>query len=317
MNGMTLLNLVSRRAPFALMALILTTSLYAQPQAVTRVEGLVLDEESGIAVGCKIYVYNPAGKRVQSLSSNTDDGSYLVVLNDAGPHKFVMGGHNVYRKEYEVTVPKSSKFQELKQNFTVRSFRQGAVLYQGVAFEKNSAQLSAEGRHGMETILAAMTDNQQLQIEVDLYPDEDAVTAMQDDSTRAYAKDMAAWEKAMKAYEKKYKKAKTKPEPPAQPQPRGVPADPNMQLLQDRKAVVTSFLKDARNVELRVKVNANALPPGLAKQAISVDEAKAELTRKKPGKTKAVAPAKGKAAPTASHNSLVVKVGEVKRLFGD
>ena len=129
----------------------------------------------------------------------------------------------------------------------------------------------------------------------------------------------------MKAYENKYKKAKTTPEPPLQPQPRGVPADPNSQLLEDRKTVITTYLKDARNVELRVQLNANALPPGLVKKPITEDEARAELTSKKKStkstKQSKSSSTKGKGAPAAaaaaSHNTLVVKVGEVKRLFGD
>jgi len=310
------------RAVLLLLAILAIESgmAYAQPQAVTRVEGVIQDEESGGPVGCKIYIYDPNGKRIRSISSNSKDGTYLMVLNDAGKHKLVLGGHNVYRKEYDLEVPKSTEFQEIKQNYTVRVFREGTELFAAKAFEPNSSVLTAEGRHGLASILEALNDNQQLQVVMDIYPDQDQMASAQADSIKAFIMDSLAWDKEMKAYEKKYRRKKEKPEPPAMPARRGMPTDPNNDLVNARKQALKDYFKDVRNADLRIAIDAKPLPASAVQAAPSEEEIIKELTAKKSKKSskgKKGSASADEAAPMPMHNTLVVKIGEVKRLFGD
>ncbi len=308
------------RAVLILLAILMVggPSALAQPQAVTRVEGFIQDEESGGPVGCKIYIYGPDGERIRSISSNSKDGSYLMVLNDAGKHKLVLGGHNVYRKEYEIEIPRSTDFQDIDRNFTVRVFREGTELYAGKAFELNSAILSAEGRHGLASILEAVNDNQQLQVVVDVYPDVDQVADLQADSIKAYLQDSIAWEKEMKKYEKKYRRKKEKPEPPAQPERRVMPEDPNVELVAARKKAVKDYFKDVRNADLRISVDVHDLPADAVEEAPSEEDILKELTAKKKRSSKKKKSTTEDETPTGpEHNTLIVKIGKVKRLFGD
>ena len=176
-----------------LCAIVIATATSFAQQAVTRVEGKITDEISGNPVGCKIYVYNEAGKRVRSIRSNSADGTYLAVVNDAGKHKFVLAGHNVYRKEFFVQIPASTKFQEVAQDFTVKMFSEGFVLYEGEAFELNSAVMTPAASASLKEVIEAVTVNQQLNLNITVTVDQDQMAGMVQDSITKFLKDSIDW----------------------------------------------------------------------------------------------------------------------------
>lgn len=291
-----------------LLAIVVTASI-AQPQAVTRVEGKITDELTGSPVECKVYIYDPAGKRIRTLSSNSTDGSYLTVLNEAGTYKFSLGGHNVYRKDYSVVVPKSSSFQEVKQDFTVREFKQGTPLYSGIAFDRGSTTLNATSQQALASLKADLETNQQLQVVVRISSDPGVEAAMRTAAFRAYFVDSLAWAKSMKAYEKKYKKSKQKPEPPTAPVRPVFSESGNDAQASERKAALQAYFTDVRNGELRIVYQLVA-PAGGSAAPVNEAAILAELTSKK---KKATSPA----PPAVSEPNVTVVIGEVKRLFGN
>lgn len=301
--------MLSTAVRIVLLLAIVASASIAQQQAVTRVEGTIKDEGTGAPVECKIFIYDPAGKRIRTVSSNSTDGTYLTVLNEAGTYKFSLGGHNVYRKDYDVVVPKSSVFQEIKQNFTVREFKQGTPLYSGVAFERGSTVLTASAMQALTALKGDLEANQQLQIVARISADPGADAAMKSTAIRQYLSDSLEWAKNMKAYDKKYKKAKQKPEPPAAPvRPQFGTSGSNAQAM-ERKAALQKIFSDVRNADLRIVYELTAPSQGAGTE---VNEAAilSELTSKK---KKAIA----SAAPASTEPNLFVVIGEVKRLFGN
>lgn len=287
-------------------------------QAVTRVEGFIRDEVTSTPVGVKLYVYPPDGKRL-TINSNSSDGSYLVVLNSAGSHKFVMAGHNVYKKEFVVDVPSSTKFQEIKRDFTVRELREGTELGSAVGFNMNGAVITGQGKQVLDKLKEDLNTNQQMNVVITVVPDQDQLSGLAEAQRSQYIKDSTAWAKSMKAYEKKYKKAKTKPEPPVAPvPPTSNPADPNIQLIKQRVEAVKAEMKDVKNGDLRVVVVSGPLPAGTtsapAPATVTEDTSKKS---KKTKKAKPAAPAQAQQPVGPKHPTLIAKIGPVKRLFGE
>jgi hypothetical protein len=287
-------------------------------QAVTRVEGFIRDEVTSTPVGVKLYVYPPDGKRL-TINSNSADGSYLVVLNSAGSHKFVMAGHNVYKKEFVIDVPTSTKFQEIKRDFTVRELREGTELGSAVGFNMNGAVITGQGKQILDKLKEDLNTNQQMNVVITVVPDQDQLSGLAEAQRSQYVKDSTAWAKSMKAYEKKYKKAKTKPEPPVAPvPPTSNPVDPNIQLLKQRIDAVKAEMKDVKNGDLRVVVVSGPLPAAAtaapAPATVTEDSSKKS---KKAKKAKPAAPAQAQQPVGPKHPTLIVKIGPVKRLFGE
>lgn len=294
------------------------TTAFAQ-QAVTRVEGFIRDEVTSTPVGVKLYVYPPDGKRL-TINSNSSDGSYLVVLNSSGSHKFVMAGHNVYKKEFVIDVPSSTKFQEIKRDFTVRELREGTELGSAVGFNMNGAVITGQGKQVLDKLKEDLNTNQQMNVVITVVPDQDQVSGLAEAQRSQYVKDSTAWAKSIKAYEKKYKKAKTKPEPPVAPvPPTANPADPNELLLKQRIDAVKAEMKDVKNGDLRVVVKSGPLPVNTgatpaAKATVVEDSSKKS---KKTKKAKPSAPAQAQQPVGPKHPTLIAKIGPVKRLFGE
>jgi outer membrane protein OmpA-like peptidoglycan-associated protein len=295
-------------------SLLSTAIVQAQQQAVTRVEGFVKDQHTGKPVGCKLYFYNEEGKKVRDTKSSETDGSYLVVLNDAGKHKVVLAGYNVYRTEDEVVVPKSLAFQDIKKDFMVREFEEGQQLASVVGFDLNSTSLTAAGRSTLDKVKGDIEHNQQLRVQIDVYPDMDQVAAVQEEAIRTFIKDSLDYEKELAAWEKKYKKKTTKPDPPTPPTRPTPPADPNAALVEQRIKVIKDQLKDVRNYDMRVEFAAKPLPANLRLEAPSEKDIIEEMTSKKKKKgasatsTKAITKHPG-------HSTIVISIGKVQRLF--
>ncbi|NQW30783.1 MAG: hypothetical protein HQ472_09765 [Ignavibacteria bacterium] len=282
----------------------LTSTMLFSQQAVTRIEGKILDETTGKPIGCKILVYTPSGKK-NTLSSNATDGTYLVVLNEAGECKFLFAGYNVYRYETKVVVPASTKFQEIKRDFKLREVIEGAAIASISGFEKNSVVFSSQANSTFSDLASVMTENQELNINVQVGADEDQVSAMKARILKDYESQMKAWAKAVK----KVKKGK---EPPAEPIKPEDPADPNIELIKLRKAAVKEMLMKVKNSDLRVSIS--TLPPPPATVVTKVEEA-LPTTKSKKGKKSTPAASSNAHSPTPQVPSLVIAVGKVKRLY--
>lgn len=277
-------------------------------QAQQTIEGFVTDEATGKPIGCKIYIFTAAGKKI-AISSNSKDGSYLQTLSEAGPHKFVFQDYNVYRKEETVDIGATQKFKALKRNFTVKSVVENAPIFSVRGFDRNASTLTPEVKRRVDELAETLRGNQQMRAVLVVMPDEDQLGVLKANSEAEYLKAMVAWKKATK-------KIKKKQTPPPEPQRAIVSTDPNIALLQNRITALRTALKDVKNGDERITFESASLPSSatMASQAPIVVEPPAK------GKKKKKAPKKGTVAPLVSssytsHATLTAKVGKVKRLF--
>lgn len=275
----------------------------AAQQAVTRIEGKVTDEVTGAPVECKMYVYTPSGKKTSQKSGT--DGTYLVVINEAGDCKFVFAGYNVYRKEETLNVPQSTQFKDIKRDFKVRALKEGTPIFSVRGFERNSANLTTQGRKELEGVAEQLRVNQEMNVLISVVADEDQLGPVRAQAAAEHAKAMDAWKKAVK----KTKKGATPPDEPVAPVD---PVDPNVQLLKDRINAVKNALSAVKNVDVRVKYAEMVLP---STQQTTAAAAAPVAPKKGKGKGKsAETPAQTQAA-ASSHATLVASVGKVKQLF--
>ncbi|MBI2793951.1 MAG: hypothetical protein HYX66_04780 [Ignavibacteria bacterium] len=284
-------------------------------QAVTRIEGFIRDEVSGSPVGCKIYVVGPNGKK-QTLSSSSTDGTYLIVVNDAGTYKLTLGGYMVYRKEYSINVPASKKFQEIKQDYSVKALHEGDVVFSSIAFEVNSNSLNQRGKQDLNQLQEILKTNQEMTVKVIVVPDQDLLSRARTDSIAAYEKAHKSWEKDMAQWKKKNKKKQVS-EPPVEPvMPNNIP-DPNVQIVKDRRVAVLSYLHDVKNSDLRISAESGPLPQSAAAATETIPQPTTKSTskssKKKTGST--IGQTGSTNSSVKQHDNLVVKVGVVKRLF--
>lgn len=292
----------------ALVGLLIMNTLgaYAQ-QAVTRMEGRVFDEATKKPIGCKLYVFDPSGKRSQPTNVSSTDGTYLVLLNQAGEFKIAIAGYNVLRKEFSVTIPASTKFTEIKRDFMVRALKEGEQWFSVRGFELNTATPTTEARKELTDLADKLRVNQEFNVVFTVVPDADQLTAEKIKQDAEYRKAHDAWVKTSK---KAKKGAIVAPEP----MPAAALADPNDALLESRIAALKAVLADVKNADLRVSYKKQPLPSA---SMSSAPIAAAPVTGKKGSKAK---PAKGvtktPAPPAMSmHPTLMANTGNVKKLF--
>ncbi len=287
----------------------LASSIASAQQANLNLEGFVRDEVTGQPIGCKIFIFTPSGKRI-SISSNSKDGSYLQTLSEAGTHKLALSGYNIYRKEVNVEIPVAQKYRIIKNDITVRTLVEGASL--GVVqhgFEKNVPALSEPGRKQITELADILRANQEMNVVVNIAPDEDQLAAIKAASDADFKKKHDAWAKAVK----KVKKGQTPPEEPIRP---ADPADPNIQLVQDRISSVKQMLKDVKSGDVRISYVYVPLPISatpVAAAPVAATDKKSKKSKK--GASKATTPAEIPVTSAAHIPTLTVKIGKVKKLY--
>jgi hypothetical protein len=288
-----------------LIALACIVPLTAQ-QAIVNVEGFIKDSATGEPVGCKLHIYSPSNKRV-TISSNSKDGSYLQTLSEAGPHKIVASGHNVYRKEFIIDVPKSEKFMVIKRDFTVRAFVEGRLLSSTMsAFDRNAATLSESGRTAVADLADVLRANQHLNVVVKISGDEDLLTPLRAKQQAEYKKLREVWAKAVK----KVKKGQPLPEEPMIP---ADPVDPNVALVESRFETIRQALRDVKLADVRVTFEVKTI---VAASAVPAPVTETVAPKGKKGKKAVSAPVPAAAAPSVSKDpNLVVSIGKVKSIF--
>lgn len=314
MKGIMQHSIAARYLGIVFMAMLIAWQSLQAQQAVTRIEGVIRDEVTGSPVGCKIYVVAPNGKK-QTLSSNSSDGTYLIVVNEAGMYKLTLGGYMVYRKEYTINVPASKKFQEIRQDYTVRALHEGDIILSAVAFDLNSATFNERGKQELNRLLEILKTNQEMTIKAIVLPDRDLAETARLDSMAAYDKAHKKWEMEMAKWKKKNKK-KQVTDPPVEPTMPGNISDPNIQIVKDRKVAVLSYLHEVKNSDMRISAESGPLPPGAGAAPVTVSlptTKSASKSSKKKGGTNSQLQAAPQ--PVKQHDNLIIKVGTVKRLF--
>lgn len=302
-------DICTRLASLCIAMITIMTAAAAQ-QANLNLEGFVRDSATGNPIGCKLHIYAPSGKRI-SISSNSKDGSYLQTLGEAGPHRIVIAGHNVYRKEVVVDIPKSERFKIIKHDLTAREIVEGRPLSSTQrGFDVNLPTLSSEGRKAIEDLSKILEVNPMMNVVVTLMGDENRLAGLRAAAQAEFRKQHDAWAKTVK----KLKKGQT---PPAEPVMPADPVDPNLELIEQRKATIAAMLKNIKSADVRVTYVSKAFavePPPAAPAA----EASTVAAGKKGKKDKKAAPAPHpvKTISTVSTEpNLVITIGKVRGQF--
>lgn len=272
-------------------------------QANLNLEGVIRDSVTGKAIGCKMFIWTPSGKRI-SISSNSKDGTYLQTLSEPGPHKIACTGYNVYRKEVVVEIPKAEKFKIIKHDINVREVVEGTQIASVMnAFDRNAATLTPAGKAAVDQINELLRSNGEMNLVVTIAPDEDQLGKVKAQVDAAYAKELDAWKKAVK----KVKKGQPAPPEPVRP---ADPADPNTDLVAQRIAAVKELTKAVKMGDVRISYVAGML----ATPASAPVATPAATPAKGKGKTPAAA-AKTAAPAAPAMPTLVIKLGKVKKLY--
>lgn len=272
-------------------------------QANLNLEGVIRDSVTGKAIGCKMFIWTPSGKRI-SISSNSKDGTYLQTLSEPGPHKIACTGYNVYRKEVVVEIPKAEKFKIIKHDINVREVVEGTQIASVMnAFDRNAATLTPAGKAAVDQINELLRSNGEMNLVVTIAPDEDQLGKVKAQVDAAYAKELDAWKKAVK----KVKKGQPAPPEPVRP---ADPADPNTDLVAQRIAAVKELTKAVKMGDVRISYVAGML----ATPASAPVATPAATPAKGKGKTPAAA-AKTAAPAAPAKPTLVIKLGKVKKLY--
>ncbi|MBU3679062.1 MAG: hypothetical protein FGM32_05585 [Candidatus Kapabacteria bacterium] len=289
----------------AAIAILTLVSAATAQQANLNLEGVVRDSATGNPVGCKLHIHSPSKKRI-SITSNSKDGSYLQTLSEAGPHRIVIAGQNVYTKEVIIDIPKSERFRVIKQDITVREIVEGRLLSSiQKGFEFNQPTLTAEGRKAVVDVADVLKANKAMNVVITLTPDEERLSGLRAAAQAEYRKQHDAWTKAVK----KVKKGQTPPAEPAMP---ADPADPNIELMKSREAAITEMMKDVKGADVRVTFSVKSL----AAPAPDVVVEPVQAASGKKGKKAAPAPPPAKAKPTVSTEpNLVITIGKVRSLY--
>lgn len=302
-------DICTRLASLSIAMITIMTAAAAQ-QANLNLEGFVRDSATGNPIGCKLHIYAPSGKRI-SISSNSKDGSYLQTLGEAGPHRIVIAGQNVYRKEVVVDIPKSERFKIIKHDLAAREIVEGRLLSSTQrGFDVNLPTLSSEGRKAIEDLVKILEVNPMMNVVVTLMGDENRLAGLRAAAQTEFRKQHDAWAKTVK----KLKKGQT---PPAEPVMSADPVDPNLELIEQRKATIAAMLKNIKSADVRVTYVSKAFavePPPAAPAA----EASTVAAGKKGKKDKKAAPAPPpvKTISTVSTEpNLVITIGKVRGQF--
>lgn len=305
---MIISNTLKRNVTAVFLLALSTFSVHAQ-QASLNLEGVVRDEVTGAPVGCKIYIFTPSGKKI-SISSNSKDGTYLQTLSEAGAHRLALAGYNVYRKEVSVDMPQASRFRIIKQDLTVKMLVAGtpiASVQHG--FEKNVATLTDESKKKLAEMAEILRANQEMNVVVGIAPDEDQLAPVKAKADAEYKSQHDAWTKAVK----KTKKGQIPPPEPIKPD---APADPNVQLVQDRIVSVKRQLQEVKAGDVRISYVYVPLPAPTASTTAAVAAPQPASKKGKKAKPTSSAPSASTApSSVAAQPTLTLAVGKVKKLY--
>ena len=112
---------------------VLPTATFAQfTKVVTLVKGTVINEATGKPISVKVSVRSvgDTATEVTAGRTNSETGSYLVVLKPGKKYWFHIESNEIITKDSLVETPQSEKYMQLVQDFTVtplRTEQMGAV----------------------------------------------------------------------------------------------------------------------------------------------------------------------------------------------
>jgi hypothetical protein len=115
-----------------------TTESFAQfSKVVTVVKGTVINEATGKPISVKVSVRSvgDTASEVTAGRTNSETGSYLVVLKPGKKYWFHIESPEIITKDSLVETPNSDKYTQLVQDFTVTPLRTEQMGSLGTAIE--------------------------------------------------------------------------------------------------------------------------------------------------------------------------------------
>lgn len=142
-------------------------------KTVVSVTGTVYNEVTKKPVSVKITVNDVDGHKLNSSTSNSKDGYYLVTsLKPGVTYMFKVEEKGYFTQSFKISIPKSDKYFEISRDLLVKPLVENELLTVRIPpFELNKSQL----RNGADFILEELTytliNNPRVEFTILSYPD--------------------------------------------------------------------------------------------------------------------------------------------------
>jgi hypothetical protein len=131
---------------------------------VVLVNGKLLNQSNNKPVATKIKFIDIDGK-VNSAASNSEDGSYQIVVQSGKDYGIVVEGWLPSNEMQRISIPAFTEYSELNYDFSLVQIKKGLILSAGNFFEKNSNKIKPEGLEQFQNIKNLLTEQKGLVFE--------------------------------------------------------------------------------------------------------------------------------------------------------
>jgi outer membrane protein OmpA-like peptidoglycan-associated protein len=149
--------------------------VFAQQETVISVTGTVIDETTRQVASVNVAFFDKNNKKVGSSRSNSANGYYLVTgLKPGEKYKIQLESPDFFKDEFEIQLPKTTKYAEISRDFTVKPLVKGAKIWLRVSpFELRKSKIRVGGADALADINRMLLLNPGVSVEIQSYPDAD------------------------------------------------------------------------------------------------------------------------------------------------
>lgn len=142
-------------------------------KTVVSVTGTVINEVTKEPVSVNIIVTDNAGKKIQTVKSNSKDGYYYVTsLRPGNTYYFKIDSKNYLNEVYTINVTNTDRYFEISRDFAVKPLEQDAMIpIQVPPFELNKSHLRFGSAFLLNDLAATLANNPKVDFKIVCYPD--------------------------------------------------------------------------------------------------------------------------------------------------
>ncbi len=206
---------------------------------------MVVDERTNQIIPREFDVQITAkssGKKY-TVKVNSKSGDFLQPLASGETYFLSFQAYHIYKKVDTLDIPSTSKYREEKRNYKVRSIVAGESIANLCAFEPGQSEISPANMVQMRELLELIKQNRELQVVISVAPEQNPPSPVEPKKPAKAAK--------------KVTKGKKQAEVVETVEPVAAPPSPDAllaQLNETRLTVLRKFFSEAKNFELRVRI---------------------------------------------------------------
>jgi outer membrane protein OmpA-like peptidoglycan-associated protein len=143
-------------------------------ETVVTVTGSILNEQSFMPVECSYSVYGPDGKKMgQTRKASVNEGYLVTGLRSGETYTFKIEDPRYFKREFSVSVPKTSKYQELSKDLVVIPLEAGKKITMRTApFNFRKTEVREAVQPNVAELAKTLVSNPSVSVELICYPDE-------------------------------------------------------------------------------------------------------------------------------------------------